>query len=74
MTMKKEWRAELRGLLKQKRSITNDGRRALRDVDSRLKKTQRECDRDRRRIEKTTLRASARVDQRIAVLEGRLAQ
>ncbi len=72
--MNKEWRAELRGLLKQKRSITKDSKRSIREVVVRMDKVRRECERDVRRIEKQASRASARVDQRIAVLEGRLAQ
>jgi hypothetical protein len=73
MTMNKEWKAELRGLLKEKRSIVKHGNRALLTVNKRLLAAEREARRDRQRIEKNTLRASARVDQRIAVLEGRLA-
>lgn len=71
--MKKEWRAELRGLLKQKRSLMKDTKRAIREVAVRMDKVRRECERDVRRIEKEASRASGRVDQRIAVLEGRLA-
>ena len=72
--MKKEWRAELRGLLKQKRSILRDGKRALWQNEHTFQKARRDWYRENQRIEKQTLRACGRVDQRIAVLEGRFAQ
>jgi hypothetical protein len=73
MTMNKEWKAELRGLLKQKRSILKDCKRANASLNDRWRKMDREIARERTRIGKAALKASARVDARIAVLEGRLA-
>jgi hypothetical protein len=76
MTMNKEWKAELRGLLKQKRTVINNSKLARREVNKRkceLEKHLNACHRELRRQDKVDARALARVDARIAVLEGRLA-
>jgi hypothetical protein len=79
MNMNKEYRAELRGLKKAKAKIERDYRGCLQAIHREDRRAFEECSRKRRalardagRAAKAMTRATARITNRIAVLEGRL--
>ena len=73
MTMKREWRAELRGRLKQKRTITRSRIKAARLMRKEALRAQHEAESAIGQMEKADAREFAKLDRRLAVLEGRLA-
>lgn len=79
MNMNKEYRAELRGLKKAKAKIERDQKnhervlmRCNRQAEMNFRRQLAANDRDRKRSLKASTKASARITNRIAVLEGRL--